>query len=109
MSEPSTPFAFMSRTRFSTSKQPARISSKDVGSIPYSSLGRPATALRPMFGTSIVLEAPDVGAVVLADQLRRDVGVLGREVALEHVGRLHDVVVDAHDDHVVAAASPGSS
>ena len=51
-SEPSTPFAFMSRTRFSTSKQPSRISSKDVGSIPYSSLGRPATALSPMFGTS---------------------------------------------------------
>ncbi len=33
--------------------------------------------------------------------LRRDVRVLRGQVALEHVGRFHDVVVDAHDDQVV--------
>src|SRR6185503_6638712 len=45
--EASTPLAFMSRTRSSTSKQPGRISLNRVGSTPYSSGGRPATALRP--------------------------------------------------------------
>src|SRR2546423_14372187 len=50
--EPITPLAFMSRMRFSMSKHPSRISAKLVGSIPYSSGGRPATALSPMFGTS---------------------------------------------------------
>ncbi len=40
----------MSMIRSWTSKQPGRISSKAVGSIPYSSLGRPATAFNPMLG-----------------------------------------------------------
>jgi hypothetical protein len=48
--EPSTPPASMSLTRSWTFQQPSRISSKAVGSMPYSSLGRPATALRPMLG-----------------------------------------------------------
>ena len=48
--EPSTPPAFMSLMRSWTFQQPGRISSKAVGSMPYSSLGRPATALRPMLG-----------------------------------------------------------
>ena len=46
-SEPSTPPAFMSLMRSSTSQQPLRISSRRVGSMPYSSRGRPATALSP--------------------------------------------------------------
>ena len=45
-----TPPAFMSLIRSCTSKHPGRISSKAVGSTPYSSLGRPATAFNPMFG-----------------------------------------------------------
>ncbi len=50
--EPITPFASMSSTRSAKSKQPERISSNDVGSMPYSSGGRPATAFSPMFGIS---------------------------------------------------------
>ena len=50
--EASTPPAFMSSTRRSTSQHPARISSKRVGSMPYSSWGRPETAFRPKFGNS---------------------------------------------------------
>ncbi len=46
-SDPSTPPAFMSLMRSSTSQQPLRISSRRVGSMPYSSFGRPATAFRP--------------------------------------------------------------
>lgn len=48
--EPSTPPASMSLTRSAMSKQPGRISSNAVGSMPYSSFGRPATALSPTFG-----------------------------------------------------------
>jgi hypothetical protein len=44
--EPTTPLASMSFTRSSMSKHPARNSAKEVGSMPYSSGGRPATALR---------------------------------------------------------------
>ena len=50
-----------------------------------------------------VEELPDVGAVVLVHDVRRDVLVLRREVVLEQVGRLDDVVVDADEDQVVEA------
>ena len=69
--------------------------------MPYSSGGRPATAFSPMLGISLALVHPDVAAVVLPDELRREVDVLGREAAVEQVRRLDDVVVDAHQDHVV--------
>ena len=101
--EPSTPPAFMSLTRSSMSQQPGRISSKAVGSMPYSSLGRPATALSPMFGIFGAVEHPDVGAVVAcgttcgASVARTSRG----HVVLEHVGRLDEVVVDADHDQVV--------
>src|SRR5574338_258908 len=49
-SEPSTPLAFMSSTRASTFQQPRRSCESAVGSIPYSSGRRPATAFRPTFG-----------------------------------------------------------
>ena len=45
-SEPRTPLALMSLTRASMSHVPLRISSNEVGSMPYSSGGLPATALR---------------------------------------------------------------
>ena len=48
-------------------------------------------------------ELPDVRAVVLVDDLGREVPVLGGKVALEQVGRLDDVVVDTDDDHVLGA------
>ena len=53
--EPNTPPAFMSLMRSWTSKHPGRISSKAVGSIPYSSLGRPATAFNPILGICVPL------------------------------------------------------
>ena len=46
-------------------------------------------------------ELPDVGALVVADELGRPVLVLGLEVVDEEVGRLDDVVVDADQDEVV--------
>src|SRR5262249_26893097 len=42
-------------------------------------------------------------AALLADELRRDVGVLAREAAFEEVGRLHHVIVDTDEDHVFEA------
>ncbi len=51
--DPSTPLALMSRTRSWTSKQPRRISSRELGSMPYSSGGRPTTAFRPTLGISL--------------------------------------------------------
>src|SRR4051812_14971981 len=42
----------MSARRACTSQAPRRISSKRVGSKPYSAVGRPATALNPTFGRS---------------------------------------------------------
>jgi len=44
------PPASMSLTRSWMSKQPRRISSNEVGSMPYYSRGRPATALSPTLG-----------------------------------------------------------
>ena len=49
----STPPAFMSLTRSSALKQPGRISSRPWGSRPYSSFGRPATALSATLGMTV--------------------------------------------------------
>ena len=79
---------------------PGRISANDVGSMPYSSGGRPATALsadvRHLCPCTARRRAVGVG-----DELGRHVPVLGRQSPLEQVGRLDHVVVDAHQDHVV--------
>ena len=48
--EAHTPLRSMSATRASMSKQPGRMSSKRAGSMLQASLGRPITALSPMFG-----------------------------------------------------------
>ncbi len=45
-------------------------------------------------------ELPHVDAALLADELRRDVGVLRGEATFEQVGRLHHVIVDTHENHV---------
>jgi hypothetical protein len=65
-------------------------------------LGRPARdRVQPDVRDLAAFVRPDVAAVVLPDDARRDVDVLGREAALEHVGRLDGMVVHAHQDHVV--------
>ena len=65
-------------------------------------LGRAARhGVQPHVGDLLALEHPEVGAVLLRDEPRRAILPLRGEVALPHVGRLADVVVDAHQDHVV--------
>jgi hypothetical protein len=49
----------------------------------------------------LALIDPLVDAIFVGDHHRRFVPVLGRHVTEEHVGRLNDVVVDAHQDQVV--------
>ena len=51
-------------------------------------------------GDEVALEGPHVGAVVVVDDARGAVLPLGRDAALEHVGGLDDVVVDAHEDEI---------
>src|SRR6478609_499562 len=60
---------------------------------------QPAHALRP------ALIHPLVDALVVGDDDRRLGLVLGGHVVEEHVRRLHDVVVDAHQDQVVGLHS----
>ena len=71
--------------------------------MPYSSGGRPATALSPMLGIS----RPSKRQTSVPSSLRTTTGApvlpLGRQVAVEHVRRLDDVVVDTDHDHVVDA------
>ena len=82
--------------------------------MPYSSGGRPATALRPMLGTSMPLKAQTSVPSSLCTTCGGEILVLGRKVAFEEVGGFDDVVVDADDDHVVdlhdvlLVAAPGS-
>ena len=84
--EPRTPPAFMSLMRSWTSKQPGRISSKAVGSMPYSSRGRPATAFKPMFGMVCPLNTHT--SLPSGEPLHagRPVLIFGRQTALEEVG-----------------------
>ena len=72
--------------------------------MPYSSGGRPTTALSAMFGICSPVEVPDVAAVLLAHHARRLRLVLRRQVLLEHARRLDDVVVDAHEDQIIGVA-----
>ena len=69
--------------------------------MPYSSGGRPATALSPMFGISLPSYTQTSLPSSWRIDVRRDVAPARREMALEHVRRLDDVVVDAHQDHLV--------
>src|SRR4051812_30235549 len=52
------------------------------------------------------VEGPHVGAVVAALDSRCHVGVLRGKAALEHVGRLDEVVVDRDENEVVSAHEP---
>ena len=80
--------------------------------MPYSSFGRPATALSADGLHRDAAEHPDVGAGVVAHELGRPVLVLGVEVVDEQVRRLDQVVVDADQDEVVDVhrlAPPGEN
>ena len=73
--------------------------SYDVGSMLYSSGGRPATALSPMFG--IVLPSYSQTSIPSRCTLfGRPIEPLRGEVVVEERGRLDHVVVDAHQDEV---------
>ncbi len=98
--EPSTPPAFMSLMRSWMSQQPGRISSKAVGSMPYSSLGRPATAFSPMLG----IFEPSNSQTSEPSLVRMTFGARSRYLAgmccVEHRRRLDQVVVDADQDQI---------
>ena len=96
-SDAATPSMSMSATRASTSQAPRRISSKRVGSKPYSVDGRPTTALNPTFGSTWPCQTHASPPSSVGDDARFLVGVLLREPAGERVGRFDDVVVDGDD------------
>ena len=69
-------------------------------------LGRAADhGVEPDVGDLVAVVEPDVGAVVLADELGRLVLVLGGQQPVEHPPGLDDMVVDADQDHVLSAHS----
>ena len=87
----------MSRSRACTSHAPRRMCSKRTGSNDSSSGGRPATALKPMFGStwssqSHACPPPSVSTTRGATSAKR-----AAEATIEDVGRLDDVIVGRHD------------
>ena len=96
----------MSATRACTSQAPRRISSKRVGSNPYSVFGRPATALNPTFGSSWPCHIQASPPSSVGDDARLVVRELAGEAAGEGVRWLDDVVVD-RDDRVAPLARLG--
>ena len=69
--------------------------------MPYSSRRPAGDGVQPDVGDLVLVVVPSERAVVALLQLRRELLVLRGQVLLEHVGRLDDVVVDAHQDQVV--------
>ena len=69
--------------------------------MPYSSLRAAGDGVERDVADLLALVQPRVRAVVAGDELRREVDVLRRQPAVEQVGRLDHVVVDAHQHHVV--------
>jgi hypothetical protein len=70
-------------------------------------LGPAGHGVEPDVGDHGPVEGPHVGPVGLLDDLRGQVGEPRRQPPLEQVGRLDQVVVDAHQDQVVGVhASP---
>ena len=65
-------------------------------------LGGPShDGVQPDVGDLVALVGPDVDPAVLVDDPRGAVLPLGRHPALEHVGRLDDMVVDTHEDEIL--------
>ena len=103
LSEPSRPLADMSSTR-SLHVVGALAQLVEAGRVHAVFLGRPAgDRVEPDVRDVEVEELPHVGAVGAVLDPRRDVLVLRRQVVLEHVGRLDDVVVDADQDEIFEA------
>ena len=99
--EPSTPLAFMSRDAL-VDVVAARPHLGERRRLDAVLLGRLAGhGVEPDVRELLALVEPDVVAAVGLDDLRRQVLVLGGQVAVEHVGRLDHVVVDRHQDHVL--------
>ena len=98
--DPRMPPAFISLTRSSTCQQPGRISSRPCGSSPYSSFGRPATAFSATLGITTSRNCHVSRAVRVVHQPRRLIQILLRQMVLEHVRRLNNVIINADQDHV---------
>ena len=103
------PLRFMSRTRSWTSYTPGRISAKPAGSRPHSSAGHDTTALSPLTPCGLpwyihwstpLSSVTTIGASSL---------YLAGTWLQEHVRRLDDVVVDAHQDQVVGLHTSSST
>ena len=84
----------MSATRASMSHAPRRISSKRVGSKPYSRRRPARDRVEADVGQQLAVPQPGLAAVVGLDDPRRRVGEPRGKAVGERVGRLHDVVVD---------------
>ena len=63
--------------------------------------GPPGHRVQPDVGRLLALEDPGVGAVIPRHDLRRAVLALLRDMAVEHVRGLDDMVVNGHEDEVV--------
>ena len=74
--------------------------------MPYSSTGRPATALSPMLVASLPSKRQISVPSSRTSTRGRLVGEAGRHPALEHVGRLDDVVVHADEHQVLELHGP---
>ncbi len=100
-SDPSTPPAFMSLMRSSTFQQPGahlvEAGRLDAVLLAWSTGHR----VQPDVGDDVVVVVPGEGAVFPLLQLRSELLVLRRQVLLEDVWRLDDVIVDAHQDQFV--------
>ncbi len=77
--------------------------------MPYSSGGRPATALSPMFGITLPSNSHTSMPSSLWTIFGANVLPLLGKVVVEQGGRFDDVVVDAHEDHVLGphSGTPG--
>jgi hypothetical protein len=64
-------------------------------------LGAPGDGVEADVGDDGAVEGPDVVTRLGLDDLRGLIGELRRQPTLEQTGRLDEVVVDAHQDHVV--------
>ena len=62
--------------------------------------GSAGDGVEPDVRDLLAVVPPDVGSIVLLHDARRDVAPLGREMSIEHGGRLDDVVVHADQDEV---------
>ena len=82
-------------------QHPGRISSRPCGSSPYSSLGRPATALSATLGITTSRNCQESLPSGLCTNRGASWAYFLGKWFLEHVRRFDNVIVDADQDHVV--------